>query len=244
MAQILVRLVDRRRVLVYRVVGRLARVSVEVRVVAVAGGRRTVAGTGGSSGAAARSAAAAAHSARVQVRELGGQVDRTVLARLQRQRPVLDGRVEMFGLGETGRVHDRHVDVRYQVQMDHVVVLLEESPDAAAGDATDAAPAATAADAAAVRSGRLQVVGRQRRRPQLVVLFADHGPVVCIHFVVKRFVFRKLGLEDLRRLEQRPPRSWMYNRRQKNQNDRLIRNNVMVKVRKKKKVKNTILVFR
>lgn len=162
--QILVRRLVDGRVLVYRVVRRLAGVSVEVPVVVVAG-RGIFAGTGGSG---ARTAAG-----NVRVRELGGQVDRTGLGR-QRRRPVLNGRVVMFGFGKTGRMHDRHVDVRYQVQVDHVVVLLEESSNAAAADATDAA---AAANAVAVRSGR-QVVGRRQRRPQLVVLIADQGPVL------------------------------------------------------------------
>lgn len=97
--------------------------------------------------------------------------------------------------------------------MDHVVVLLEQP---AGGNAREAASAeaATAAEVASgtganatVRPGG-RVFGRLLQRPQMVVhVFADHVPVCGVHVLVERFVFREFCLKDLRRFEQRPPRS-------------------------------------
>lgn len=116
------------RILGDREVRRLARMPVIVTVVVVAAGRR---------GALARTGTARARSAAVDGGKLGrGQVVGGMAVGLlmdggqRRLRPAVIGdrpvMVVVLGLGEPGRVHDRHVNVRYQVQVDHVIVLLEE----------------------------------------------------------------------------------------------------------------------
>jgi len=42
----------------------------------------------------------------------------------------------VFDLGETSRVHDRHVNMRNQVQVDHMVMLLANSCTNATSTAT------------------------------------------------------------------------------------------------------------
>lgn len=141
------------------------------------------------------------------------RIDRGMLIDGRPRRPFLLGRLIVLRLRVTGRVHDRHVDVRYQVQVDHVVVFLGEpavKPGAeavtaaaeAAAAATETANAAATetaaaeATATAVRSGD-DVFGRRRRRrgrrrghrqrrSQLVVhLFGHQVPVLRVHLFVE-----------------------------------------------------------
>lgn len=112
--------------------------------------------------------------------------------------------MKVFRLRETRRVDDRHVNVRYKMQMDHVVVLLEqpaggnaaEPAPAEAAAATEVASGTAAADAAVRPGGR--VFGGLLQRPQMVVhVIADHVPIGGVYLLVKRFVFRKFCLKNL-----------------------------------------------